>query len=155
MDFLKILRSFEDFVFEAVSWLIFYPLTLWRIVRHPLRTMDYSDAEQSQEGEARYDDAISPPLVLLATLVLANIPGRPDGLVSPEAGDRLGRGGLSGDPGPGPGQPDHDRHLHPHRLHLKPGGDPSEPPPITAQKVSPTISSLLAQRAAAWAGSTA
>lgn len=75
MDFLKILRSFEDFVFEAVSWLIFYPLTLWRIVRHPLRTLDYSDAEQTQEGEARYDDAISPPLVLLATLVLANMVG--------------------------------------------------------------------------------
>ena len=75
MDFLKILRSFEDFVFEAISWLIFYPLTLWRIVRHPLRTLDYSDAEQDQEGEARYDDAISPPLVLLATLVLANMVG--------------------------------------------------------------------------------
>ena len=75
MDFLKILRSFEDFVFEAVSWLIFYPLTLWRIMRHPVRTMNYSDAEQSQDGEARYDDAISPPLVLLATLVLTNMVG--------------------------------------------------------------------------------
>ena len=47
MDLLKILRSFEEFLFEAVSWLVFYPLTLWRILRGPLAAMDYSDREQS------------------------------------------------------------------------------------------------------------
>lgn len=72
MDFLKILRSFEEFVFEAMSWLIFYPLTMWRIVRRPLATMDYSDREQTDTDEKRYDDALSPPLVLLATIVLWN-----------------------------------------------------------------------------------
>lgn len=39
MDFLKILRSFEEFIFEAATWLIFYPLTMWRIVRSSLGTM--------------------------------------------------------------------------------------------------------------------
>lgn len=75
MDFLKILRSFEEFVFEATSWLIFYPLTMWRILRRPLATMDYSDREQSDTDEKRYDDALSPPLVLLATIVLWNFIG--------------------------------------------------------------------------------
>jgi hypothetical protein len=73
MDLLKILRSFEEFLFEAVSWLVFYPLTLWRIVRGPLAAMDYSDREQSDSEEHRYDDALSPPLFLLATIVLANL----------------------------------------------------------------------------------
>lgn len=73
MDLLKILRSFEEFLFEAVSWLVFYPLTLWRIVRGPLAAMDYSDREQSDNEEHRYDDALSPPLFLLATIVLANL----------------------------------------------------------------------------------
>ena len=73
MDFLKILRSFEEFIVEATSWLVFLPLTMWRIVRHPLKTMEYSDREQSDSEEHRYDDAISPPLMLLATLVLANM----------------------------------------------------------------------------------
>jgi len=72
MDFLKILRSFEEFIFEATTWLLFYPLTLWRIVRGPLAAMDYSDREQADPEDKRYDDAISPPLVLLATIVIAN-----------------------------------------------------------------------------------
>ena len=73
MDFLKILRSFEEFIVEATSWLVFLPLTMWWIVRHPLKTMEYSDREQSDSEEHRYDDAISPPLMLLATLVIANM----------------------------------------------------------------------------------
>lgn len=73
MDLLKILRSFEEFLFEAVSWLVFYPLTLWRILRGPLAAMDYSDREQGDSEEHRYDDALSPPLFLLATIVLANL----------------------------------------------------------------------------------
>lgn len=73
MDLLKILRSFEEFLFEAVSWLVFYPLTLWRIVRGPLAAMDYSDREQSDDEAHRYDDALSPPLFLLATIVLTNL----------------------------------------------------------------------------------
>ena len=73
MDLLKILRSFEEFLFEAVSWLVFYPLTLWWILRGPLAAMDYSDREQSDSEEHRYDDALSPPLFLLATIVLANL----------------------------------------------------------------------------------
>ncbi|NBB65794.1 hypothetical protein GVN18_41765 [Pseudomonas sp. ODNR1LW] len=73
MDLLKILRSFEEFLFEAVSWLVFYPLTLWRILRGPLAAMEYSDREQGDNEEHRYDDALSPPLFLLATIGLANI----------------------------------------------------------------------------------
>lgn len=73
MDFLKILRSFEDFIFEAATWLLFYPLTLWRIVSRPLSTMRYSDREQSDDVEERYDNAISPPLLLLFTIVLVNM----------------------------------------------------------------------------------
>ena len=72
MDFMKLLRSFEEFIFEAVTWLIFYPVTLWRIVTRPLTTMAYSDAEQSDPDEKRYDEALSPPLLLLVTVVAVN-----------------------------------------------------------------------------------
>lgn len=72
---MKILRSFEEFLFEATSWLAFYPLTLWRIVTQPLTWMAYSDGEQSEEGEGRYDRALSPPLLLLITVVALNLVG--------------------------------------------------------------------------------
>lgn len=73
MDFLKILRSFEEFVFEATTWLLFYPRTLWRVVWRPLATMDYSDREQADTDDKRYDDGLSPPIVLLITLLLINL----------------------------------------------------------------------------------
>ena len=69
---MKLLRSFEEFIFEAVSWLVFYPVTVWRIVSRPLTTMAYSDAEQTDTEEGRYDDALSPPLLLLVTVVVVN-----------------------------------------------------------------------------------
>lgn len=69
---MKLLRSFEDFIFEAVSWLIFYPLTVWRIVTRPLTTMAYSDGEQGETEARRYDEALSPPLLLLVTVVLVD-----------------------------------------------------------------------------------
>jgi hypothetical protein len=72
LDLLKILRSFEEFLFEAVTWLFFYPRTMLRIVSRPLTTMAYSDAEEGEPEERRYDDALSPPVLLLITLVLAN-----------------------------------------------------------------------------------
>lgn len=75
MDFMKLLRSFEEFLFEAASWLVFYPLTIWRIVSHPITTMAYSDAEQADDEDHRYDDALSPPLLLLITVVLVNLIG--------------------------------------------------------------------------------
>lgn len=72
MDFMKLLRSFEEFLFEATSWLVFYPLTLWRVLVRPLETMAYSDAEQADDESGRYDDALTPPLFLLITVVLMN-----------------------------------------------------------------------------------
>jgi len=73
MDFMKLLRSFEEFLFEATSWLVFYPLTFWRVLVHPLRTMAYSDAEQADDETRRYDDALTPPLFLLVTVVVMNL----------------------------------------------------------------------------------
>ena len=70
---MRLMRSFEEFIFEAASWLLFYPLMLWRVVTQPLTTMRYSDAEQAEAPDGRYDDALSPPLFLLITVVLVNI----------------------------------------------------------------------------------
>lgn len=90
MDFLKILRSFEEFIFEAATWLIFYPLTMWRIVRSPLGTMAYSDREQAETETRRYDDSLSPPLLLLVTIVLGNLLASAFHIVVPHGPSALG-----------------------------------------------------------------
>jgi hypothetical protein len=73
MDFLKLIRSLEDFLFEVLTWIIYYPRTLWIVMRHPLQMLDYSDHEQSDEEQEQYTDTMSPPLLLLLTLVIGHV----------------------------------------------------------------------------------
>ena len=66
------LRSFEEFLFELLSWIIYYPLTLWRVITRPLQTVSYSDEEQRDSAAERYTDTLSPPLFLLVTIILVH-----------------------------------------------------------------------------------
>lgn len=72
MDFLRIVRSLEDLLYEVMTWLVFYPRTLWRILAHPAETLRYSDAEQGDRPEEQYTDTLSPPLFLMLTVLLAH-----------------------------------------------------------------------------------
>lgn len=45
LDFMKLLKSLEELLYELVSWLLFYPLTMWRSVVRPLSMMRYADTE--------------------------------------------------------------------------------------------------------------
>jgi hypothetical protein len=73
MDFVKLLRSFEEFLYEVMAWLLFYPRTMWRVIRQPLAMMRYSDQEQHDKAERQYDDAISPPLFLMISILIAHV----------------------------------------------------------------------------------
>nr|WP_237681916.1 permease [Agrobacterium vitis] len=71
LDFMKLLKSLEELLYELVSWLLFYPLTMWRSVTRPLSMMRYADLELADRPEDQYDDTLSPPLFLLITLLLS------------------------------------------------------------------------------------
>ena len=75
MDPMKLLRSLEEFLFEALALLFFYPVTFLRILFKPLATMRYAESEEMKDTEERYDAAVSPPLLLVLTLVLATFVG--------------------------------------------------------------------------------
>jgi len=72
MDFLKIVRSIEGLLYEVMSWLVFYPTTMWRVIRHPLTMMKYSEVEQTEAPEHQYADTLSPPLFLLLSILIAH-----------------------------------------------------------------------------------
>ena len=72
MNFFQLLKSHDDLLYEVVSWLAFYPITLWRALRHPIATMDYAAAELQQQDEQRFDEALSPPILLLLTVLVAH-----------------------------------------------------------------------------------
>ena len=71
MDFLKILKSFEEFVYEALTWLVLMPRTLWRIVVSPRRMTAYASGQLAADSETRFSEAISPPLLLILCVLLS------------------------------------------------------------------------------------
>lgn len=72
MNFMQFLKSLDDMLFEIATWLVFYPVTLWRTVRRPLAMMEYADAELGDSEEEQYTDTLSPPIFLLFTLLLSH-----------------------------------------------------------------------------------
>ncbi|MCQ4631304.1 permease [Shinella sp. CPCC 100929] len=69
---MRLLQSLEELLYELVSWLVFYPVTLWRTLRRPQQMMRYADVELGDAQEERYKDTLSPPLFLLLTLLFAH-----------------------------------------------------------------------------------
>lgn len=72
MDFMKIIESLDEALYSVMSWLIFYPITLWRAVVRPQEMMEYADREVSDRPDEQYDDAVRPPLFLFLTLLLSH-----------------------------------------------------------------------------------
>jgi hypothetical protein len=55
-----------------MTWLVFYPRTMWRIVARPAVMMRYSDSEQTDAADQQYTDTLSPPLFLMLTLLISH-----------------------------------------------------------------------------------
>lgn len=72
MDFMRLLKSLEELLYELASWLLFYPMTMWRTLRHPQAMMRYADVELGDDIDEQYSDTLSPPLFLLITLLIAH-----------------------------------------------------------------------------------
>ena len=72
MPFLIFLKSFEVLLYEIMSWLIFYPRTLWRSGRHPLKMMKRGEQELQLPAPEQFRDVVSPPIFLLLTVIAAS-----------------------------------------------------------------------------------
>lgn len=70
MDFMKWLNSLGDLLYEVMSWLIFYPITLWRTIFRPLKMMGYADHELHDSDDQQFTDTLNPPLFLVLSLFL-------------------------------------------------------------------------------------
>lgn len=89
MDLMRIIRSFEEFIYEVMTWLLFYPRTLLKVVRNPLGMLDYAIAEQA-DPETAYAEALSPPLFLLLTLTVCYVVERAAHVAVPSSPGVLG-----------------------------------------------------------------
>jgi hypothetical protein len=73
MDFMRILQSLEEFLYEAMSWIVFYPRALLRTIRHPVAVSLYTRAQLAQPREQQFTELMSPPLLLVLTIALAHV----------------------------------------------------------------------------------
>ena len=73
MDFMKLLKSLEELLYEVMVMLVFFPRTLYLTIRHPQRMMDYADTELGDVQSEQYSDTLSPPLFLMICLVLSHL----------------------------------------------------------------------------------
>ena len=72
MDFIRILRSFEELLYELMTWIVLYPRTLWRSAVSPLGMLRYSLREVNDSPEEQYTETLSPVLFLMLTLALSH-----------------------------------------------------------------------------------
>lgn len=72
MNFMQLIKSLDDLLYELMSWLIFFPLTLWRTVVRPLKMMAYARRELGEAAERQFSEALSPPLFLLLALLISH-----------------------------------------------------------------------------------
>lgn len=72
MDLIRLLRSLEEFLYELVGWLVFYPRTFLRIIFRPAQMALYTQEELRKPLEARFQATISPVLMLILTVALAH-----------------------------------------------------------------------------------
>ena len=70
MHFMQLLKSLDELLYEVMSWLVFFPLTLWRTLTQPITMMEYADSELHDPEEQQYEDALSPPLFLLLAILI-------------------------------------------------------------------------------------
>lgn len=69
---MKWLNSLGDLLYEVMSWLVFYPITLWRTMTKPLSMMSYADDELRDRKDDQFTDTLNPPLFLVLSLLLTN-----------------------------------------------------------------------------------
>ena len=69
---MKWLNSLDELLYEVMSWLIFFPLTLWRATVQPLATMAQIENEADLPEDQQYAAVLSPPLFLALALLVGH-----------------------------------------------------------------------------------
>jgi hypothetical protein len=72
MDFMRLLKSLEELLYEVMVMLVFFPRTLYLTIWHPQRMMDYADTELGDVQSEQYSDTLSPPLFLMICLAIGH-----------------------------------------------------------------------------------
>lgn len=70
MNFVQWLSSLDEILYELMAWVLFYPITLWKIVRSPIMTMKYAEDQLTLPKSEQFRATVSPPIMLVLTIVV-------------------------------------------------------------------------------------
>lgn len=73
MHFLNFLNSLDELLYELMSWIIFFPVTLWRTIRRPLATMTYAFEQLHMPEGRQYRATVSPPIMLILAVLIGQV----------------------------------------------------------------------------------
>lgn len=92
MDFLGAMKAIEQFAYELMSWVLFFPLTIYRVIVKPARMLDYVAQESEKAEQDAFASAMRPTLFLLLALTIGvlAVPFTPDEAAT-VAGSRIGK----------------------------------------------------------------
>lgn len=70
MDFLKLIQSLQDLIFEIVVWALLIPKTMFQAIFRPAWMVNYVNQEFEKPVDNQYDDYMPPGLFFLAMAVI-------------------------------------------------------------------------------------
>lgn len=81
MDVLKMIQQIDELFYEVFAALVFFPKTLWLLLRFPQRMMDYADDELGDVLNEQYNDTISPPKFMMLCIGIGYLSERAQGRI--------------------------------------------------------------------------
>ncbi|BBK29388.1 hypothetical protein EDC65_2568 [Stella humosa] len=70
MNIFQFLNSLDELLYELMSWFVFFPVTMWRLLRHPIATMRYAEEQLRLDENRQYRGTVSPPIMLILTVAV-------------------------------------------------------------------------------------
>lgn len=70
MDFLKLIQSLQDLIFEMVVWALLIPKTIFRTIFRPAWMVTYVNQEFEKPADEQFDEYMPPALFFLAMAVI-------------------------------------------------------------------------------------
>jgi hypothetical protein len=70
MDFLKLIQSLQDLIFEIVVWALLIPKTIFRVIFRPVWMVNYVNQEFEKPTDEQFDEYMPPGLFFLAMAVI-------------------------------------------------------------------------------------
>ncbi len=68
MPFVQLLKSLDELLYELMSWFLFFPITLWRLLTRPLAMMRYAEDQLALENGQQFRSTLTPPVMLILTI---------------------------------------------------------------------------------------